>query len=75
MFILVGGVPVCRYVGRAPAASTATGDKYVHKAEQSSLIEQAVLHEFEGELPVLASGLPVIDRLVQYYAETVVCVP
>jgi len=37
-----------RYVGRIPSASTATGDKYVHKAEQSSLVEQAILTEFEG---------------------------
>jgi len=37
-----------RYVGRIPSASTATGDKYVHKAEQSSLVEQAILNEFEG---------------------------
>jgi 2-oxoglutarate dehydrogenase E1 component len=37
-----------RFVGRAASASPATGDKYKHKHEQESLVEQAVLFDFEG---------------------------
>jgi 2-oxoglutarate dehydrogenase complex dehydrogenase (E1) component-like enzyme len=31
-----------RYVGRAPSASTATGDKKQHTKEQHALVEAAV---------------------------------
>lgn len=42
----VGGRP--RYIGRNAMASTATGDKKVHVAEQNSLVEQACLVNLEG---------------------------
>lgn len=42
----VGARP--RFVGRPASASTATGDKYGHIAEQNSLVEQAVLTDLQG---------------------------
>ena len=35
-------VPIFRYVGRKPSASTATGDKKLHVVEQNSVVEAAL---------------------------------